>query len=319
MTPGRRAPLTPALAGFFMAAALLLAGCATPQVSRLAQDWPTELPSQTVLTGVPFFPQEDFECGPAALAMVLQAAGIAVTPEALQDQVYLPQRKGSLQVEMLAATRRQGLPAYLIKPQLQTVLQEVAAGHPVLVFQNLSLPVYPVWHYAVVVGFDRARNVVILHSGRTARMEMSLFAFERTWARGGYWAMVALPLTELAASAEPDSWAQALAALERRQPQAASQAYATALQRWPDHASLMLGLGNAAYAQGQLGRAEAAYRAAVQAHTTFADAWNNLAQVLLDMERRPEAATAIARAVALGGPRLERYQQLQQSIPAPSQ
>lgn len=45
---------------------------------------------------------------------------------------------------MLVASRRNGLPAYPLKPKLEAVLREVAAGNPVLVFQNLSLPIYPV-------------------------------------------------------------------------------------------------------------------------------------------------------------------------------
>jgi hypothetical protein len=97
----------------------VLGGCATPQVAMLDARWPTELPAQVELTDVPFFPQEDYECGPAALAMVAHAAGVDVTPDALVDQVYLPGRKGSLQPEMLAATRRQGLLAYPLKPKVE--------------------------------------------------------------------------------------------------------------------------------------------------------------------------------------------------------
>jgi tetratricopeptide (TPR) repeat protein len=263
---GLRAPV---LTGVFVCAVLLLGGCATPQVAMLDARWPTELPAQVELADIPFFPQEDYECGPAALAMVAHAAGVDVTPDALVDQVYLPGRKGSLQPEMLAATRRQGLLAYPLKPKVEDILREVAAGHPVLVFQNLAFSIYPVWHYAVVMGFDRERHVLLLHSGRTARMEISLFAFERTWARGQYWAMRALKPGQLPATAEP-------------------QAYTAAAAK--------------------------AYRQAVLKHPDFADGWNNLAQVLLELNRRQEASQAIARAVALGGERLPAYLVLQEKI-----
>jgi tetratricopeptide (TPR) repeat protein len=294
----------------------MLVGCATPQMALLDQHWPAAVPVRMELSSTPFFPQEEYECGPAALATVLQAAGVAVQPEALVKQVYLPGRKGSLQVEMLAASRRYGLPAYALQQKLGAVLEEVAAGHPVLVFQNLSLPIYPVWHYAVVVGFDRDRNVLVLRSGRTQRLEMSLFAFERTWARGNYWAMVVLPTDQLPTTAEPDAYAQSVAALERVNPRAAQTAYATALKRWPTHRPLLLGAGNAAYALHALPAATTAYRAAAQMHPDFADAWNNLAQALLDQGQRREAAAAIAKAVALGGERLPQYLELQNQIGA---
>ena len=304
----------PVLTGFFVWVVLLPAGCATPQFSSLQARWPADLPLKIELNQVPFFAQEDYECGPAALAMVAQTAGVKVTPEALVSQVYLPGRKGSLQPEMLAATRRQGLMAYLLKPAIEDVLREVAAGHPVLVFQNLSLPVYPVWHYAVVVGFDREQQLLRLHSGRTARMDISWSAFERTWARGQYWAMLALKATELPATADAATYTTAAAALERVNVANAQKAYTTALQRWPDDRAALLGAGNTAYTLGQREAAARAYRQAITKHPDFADGWNNLAQVLLELGHRGEAGKAIARAVALGGPRLSEYLALQGQI-----
>lgn len=305
---------TPVLTGVFVWAALLLSGCATPQVALLDAHWPAELPAQVALSQVPFFPQEDYECGPAALAMVANAAGVKVTPDALVDQVYLPGRQGSLQPEMLAATRRQGLLAYPLQPSIENVLREVAAGNPVLVFQNLAFSIYPVWHYAVVMGYDRARHVLLLHSGRTERMEISLFAFERTWARGQYWAMLALPPGQLPATVEPQAYITAAATLERTDARGAQQAFAAALQRWPDERAALLGAGNSAYALGQREAAEKAYRQTVRKHPDFADGWNNLAQVLMELGRRAEASQAIARAVALGGARLPEYLTLQAQI-----
>lgn len=303
----------PVLTGVFVLAALL-GGCATPQVATLDARWPPDLPARMELSHIPFYPQEDYECGPAALAMVAGAAGVQVLPQALVEQVYLPGRQGSLQLEMLAATRRQGLVAYPLAPRVEAVLREVAAGNPVVVFQNLAFSFYPVWHYAVVIGFDRERNTLVLHSGRTERMEMSLFAFERVWARAQYWSMVALPPGQIPVTAEPPEFAASVAALERINPQAAQTAYASALRAWPDDRAALLGAGNTAYALGQREAAATAYGSAVRRHPDFADAWNNLAQVLLDLGHRREAAQAIARAVALGGTRLPRYQELQRKI-----
>jgi predicted Zn-dependent protease len=246
--------------------------------------------------------------------MVAQAAGVKVTPDELTSQVYLPGRQGALQLEMLAAARRQGLVAYPLAPSLDVLLQELAAGQPVLVLQNLALPIYPLWHYAVVIGYDRARNEIILHSGVTERMTMSLATFEHTWARSGYWAMRVTSPMRLPVTAQPDAWATAVAALERVHVRAAQAAYATGLARWPDHRASLLGAGNTAYALGQRDRAALAYAVATREHPDFADAWNNLAQVRLEQGQRAAARDAIARAVALGGVRLPQYLQLQRDI-----
>ena len=50
-------------------------------------------------------------------------------------------------------------------PRLADLLQEVAAGHPVIVLQNLGLEWIPVWHYSVVIGYDLSRGQLVLRSG----------------------------------------------------------------------------------------------------------------------------------------------------------
>jgi tetratricopeptide (TPR) repeat protein len=304
---------TPALAGVFLCAVLLL-GCATPQVAHMRSAWPAGVPEHAQIASVPFVAQEDYQCGPAALSMVAQTAGVRQEIAQWVEQVYVPARRGSLQPEMLAASRRNGLPAYVLQPTLSAVLREVAAGNPVLVLQNLSFSFAPVWHYAVVIGFDRAANTITLHSGRTERLPMSLYTFERTWERGGHWAMVALAPNKLPATAEADGYVASVAALERVQAAAAQTAYASALQQWPEHRLALLGAGNSAYTLRQLDTAANAYRRATQAHPDFADAWNNLAQVLLEQAQYPQALQAVQRAVALGGAREARYRELERSI-----
>lgn len=313
MTPRRRWQSIPALAGFFVWIALSV-GCATPQVVQMQSIWPEGVPSRVHIDNVPFVPQEDYQCGPAALSMVAQVAGVQQNIDKWVEQVYLPARKGSLQSEMLVASRRNGLPAYQLQPQLDALLREVAAGNPVLVLQNLSFSFAPVWHYAVVIGFDKVANTITLHSGRTERLQMSLYTFERTWARGDYWAMVALSPQRLPATAQADTYVASVVALERTRPEAAQTAYTSALQAWPQHRLALLGAGNAAYTLGQLTMAANAYRRATQVHPDHADAWNNLAQVLLEQRQYLQALEAAQQAIKLGGARVARYRELEAKI-----
>ena len=162
--------------------ALLAGGCAqmVPQTIALRTGWPAGVAQSTEIAGVPFFPQEEYECGPAALATVLDFSGAHTTPEALVPQVYLPGRHGSLQLELLAASRRHDRVPYVLAPRYADLLREVAAGHPVLVLQDVGL-VGTQWHYAVVNGFDYPSGTVLLRSGRRARQEMPFTAFERSF------------------------------------------------------------------------------------------------------------------------------------------
>jgi len=285
-----------------------LAGCATPQVAALIARPPPALPEKAELASVPFYPQERYQCGPAALATALVFSGVATSPEALLSQVYLPEREGSLQTEMLAAARRQQRVAYRLAPQLEDVLQEIAAGTPVIVLQNLSFAFIPRWHYAVVVGYDRTTEEIVLRSGTTRRLVMSLSNFERTWARSDHWAIVAVPPERLPATAAEDAYVAAAVALERVSANAAQRAYAAALSRWPRNFVARIGSGNLAYAMKDFAAAESAFRQATRDHPQAADAWNNLAQTLLEVGRKDEALGAAQRAVALGGPRLMQYE-----------
>lgn len=305
----------PAIAGL-LSLIVMLAGCATPQVGALLARPPATLPERAELVSVPFFPQEDYQCGPAALATVLVNSGIDTSPAALVPQVYLPAREGSLQTEMLAATRLHGRVAYRLAPRLQDVLLEVAAGNPVIVLQNLSFSFAPLWHYAVVVGYDRQREEIFLRSGVTRRLTMSLSTFERTWARSEYWAMTALPPRRLPQTAGEADYVAAAAALERVSLADARQAYAAALDRWPDNLLARIGSGNTAYALGDLAAAEAAYRQATRDHPQSGDAWNNLAQVRFELGRKTEALSAARQAVALGGVRLTQYRETLKAIAA---
>ena len=303
------------VAGFVLLTCLL-AGCVSlPQSGALRQS-AADLPVRAELDAVPFFAQEDYQCGPAALAMALNAAGVAVTPDALTDQVYIPGRKGSLQVEMLAGARRHGLLAYELAPELKDVLAEVAAGNPVIVLQNLGLwAFHPYWHYAVVMGYDLDKGQILLHSGTKARRAMAMGLFEFLWIDGGRWSMVALPPGRLPASAQEGKFASAAAALEQSgQVAAARLAYSTLLRRWPANLVGLMGLGNTDYALGRLAQAEAAFRKAVAAHPLEAAAFNNLAQTLADQGKLDAALAAARKAVSLGGASLPAAQATLQQI-----
>ena len=281
----------------------LLTGCAAPQTTALRSALPADLPRQLELAATPFIAQERYQCGPAALAMSLRAAGVAIDADALVPQVYLPQRQGSLQVEMIAAGRRNGALSMTIAPRMDALVAELAAGHPVLVLQNLSLPIVPQWHYALAIGYDMARGDIILRSGTTERLVMPLSTFEHTWARSNYWGMVTLAPGHLPATADEASVVDALVAFENNSAAGAARAsYALAARRWPGNLALALGLGNSAYAAGDTAGAAAVFAGASERHPGSGAAFNNLAVALLELGRLPAARAAAEQALALGGP-----------------
>lgn len=265
---------------------LALAACSSLAPITL----PQSLPPGVSLPAVPFFPQQDNWCGPAALASLLVHAGVSVTPEQLAPQVFLPGRQGSLNLELLAASRRQGLMPYVLPGDSNTLLQELAAGHPILVLLDLGLPPLSRWHYAVLTGYDSASREFLLISGEQANGRIEWTVFQRLWARGQNWAMLVVAPGNLPATAQATPLLQQGAALEQMgRFIEAGKIYDAATKRWPQHAALWFARGNVAYRADDLAVAEASWQRALQLDADLAAARHNLVELLRQQGRHAEA------------------------------
>lgn len=283
----------------FLLVTVTLSGCASKsQTSRLLEK--KFLKNQTAheLYETPFFPQEDYHCGPAALATVLVSNGVEITPEDLVEKVYLPERKGSLQIEIEAAARSYGMLSYRIKSELSNLLKEIEAGNPVLVMQNLGFSWYPRWHYAVVVGFDLKKEIVILRSGTYKRYETDLSLFEKTWQRSGFWGLVILPPEKLPKTAEYFNFLKAVNKLEESgNIKAALIGYKSAHSSWPEKELPLMGQGNVLYSLEQYEKAAESFSKLLKINPEAGKAWNNLAYSLLASECPALALRSVKRAI----------------------
>ena len=291
----------------------LLGACATPQTSRILAEG-GHLPQQAEVADVPFYPQKRYYCGPAALAMVMTWSGEPVTQDELVPQVYTPSRQGTLRNDMLAAARRRGRLAVQVS-DLRSLLAELAAGNPVVVFQNLALDWFPQWHYAVAYGYDLQKREIVLRSGTEARRVTDLYAFERTWERGDYWGLVVLPPERLPATADERSVLDAAAGLERTEHlREAASAYMAILSRWRESFPAWMGLGNTLYAQKDFSGAAGAFREATRRRPKAPAAWNNLAYALAAQDQHDEAQRAAEEAVRLAPESTQIYRDTLQDI-----
>lgn len=299
------------LCGFLLVT--VLGACATPQTSRLMAEG-GHLPPQANVADVPFYPQQRYYCGPAALAMAMTWSGDPVTQDELVPEVYTPSRQGTLRNDMVAAARRRGRLAVRVS-DIRSLLAEIAAGNPVVVFQNLALSWFPQWHYAVAVGYNLEKREIVLHSGTEARLVTDLYAFERTWKRGDYWGLVILPPERLPATADEPSVLDAAVGLERtgRHREAAS-AYRAILSRWRESFPAWMGLGNTLYAQKDFPGAAQAFREAIRRRPKAPAAWNNLAYTLAAQGRHEDARRAAEEAVRFAPEDTQTYRDTLQDL-----
>jgi tetratricopeptide (TPR) repeat protein len=266
----------------------------------LLLDNPPDIPPQVELTDVPFFPQQQYHCGPSSLASIINYRGTLVEPDQIARMIYVPGLKGSLQVEVEAATRQFEMLPVQLDGKLESLLREIAAGNPIFVLQNLGLDSVPVWHYEVVVGYDLSERVVVLRSGVNARVLRSFTLFEKTWQRADHWALVVVPVDSIPVTASADAYLDAVVDMEQvGRIESANHAYSTALRRWPENMLAYTGLGNSYYAMGEFVAAEAAYRSALMIDPQKAEVWNNLAYTLTQLGRHESSIDAIGRALEL--------------------
>jgi len=296
----------------FLVLSAILSSCGIIPTDSLSQV--TNVPSKAMVEDVPFYPQDELQCGPAALAMVLNWSGVSILPSELSSEVYSPGLQGSLQSSIIGSARRHGRVAYTINGS-DHLLEELSAGHPVIVLVNLSFSWLPKWHYAVVIGYDQQQEEVVLHSGLNKGEILSFWKFMNIWKRSDYWGLLVLPPDQMPKSVEEKKWLEAVSGLENtKQWQAAAIGYAAALDRWNESFVAWMGLGNSKYNLHDLKVSEKAFNQATLLQPQNGMAFNNLAHVLAKQGKLQDALIAAQHAVELGGHFKETFIQTLEEI-----
>jgi ABC-type bacteriocin/lantibiotic exporter with double-glycine peptidase domain len=182
---GARAVATLLLAG------LLGSGCATVTLDAVRDH--VAAGQGHLIAAVPFIAQEAYQCGPAALAMVLQYWGAPADAEEIGRALYLPSARGVLNLELEFQARRRGFRTQAFQGTLDRAKAELRQGRPLIVFQDLGRGSVSVPHFAVLLGYDDRAEVVVLHSGTTAYRVVSYAEFLRTWEARRGWALLITP------------------------------------------------------------------------------------------------------------------------------
>ena len=280
---------------YLLVLSLVASGCIS-NADRIA---PIEWNAKAIeLTTTPFFPQTQYQCGPASLATVLNASGLNTDPATLAGEVYIPDRKGTLQVEMIAAVRQHGRVPYEIDNDLQSIIDQLEHGLPVLVLLNLGVSAMPVYHYAVVIGYEPDSDSFIMRSGEDYRLLMSRLRFLSAWSKPGSWALTVTPIGKLPAKVNVERYLRSVIALESiGQWQAAQQSYLTLLWKWPENTLARFGLANTLRRQGKLTAAIDQYSKVLKQDGSHKPARNNLADSLLRLGRCDAAMSVLEPAL----------------------
>ena len=280
----------------------LISGCTAIFVANeVVPKNPEILPGDTVID-VPFIAQKKFYCGPASLAMVADYYGVKTTSSQIEKRMLLPARKGTLQVELQATARSLNFASFPMQMDRQSLITAIDQEQPVIVLQNLSLDIYPRWHYAVVVGRSETTDHLLLHSGEHEYYRVRWQTFKNTWQRSGNWALMVLPAGELPGSISQQQALKAAMDLEKTgKVRAAQLSYAAISQRWPKSFAAHVGLANTYMKLNEPLAASKAYQQALKLDKYSASTLNNFAYSAHDLGCEITAIHAAGCALKMSG------------------
>ena len=144
-------------AGFVLGFGVLvwLAGCQSGgYTARLPQADTYRPHSAQHLKGVPFFPQEMYQCGPASLASLMHVCGVADSPQTIAKAIFEPKKNGTLSLDLALYPRERGLKSRFYKGSVALLQKSVDAGKPVLIMIDRGFGPLSIYHYMVVVGYQ---------------------------------------------------------------------------------------------------------------------------------------------------------------------
>jgi ABC-type bacteriocin/lantibiotic exporter with double-glycine peptidase domain len=181
--------------GWLFCLAAMLPGCMTVE-QRLGGTDRDPSPRALYIQEVPFYPQRQYECGPASLAAVMNFWGYRVTPEQIGEQIDRPKLTGTLSIDMWQYARAQHFLASIHQGSWEFLETQMSRQRPVIAFLNLGFQQIPIGHFLVVVGLDPGERSVIVYSAGNMNLHVPYDRFKGAWEKTNYWALLVEPEAE---------------------------------------------------------------------------------------------------------------------------
>ena len=254
---------------------LLFAGCAslTKKVNtgNLARD-----KGVAYISGIPYIEQKENFCGPASMAMVLRFMGEELSQDEIAGLILEKSKSGTFKEDLILASRvHQYIPIAIDdRSKLQTALE---MNKPVIVFQNLGLSWYPLYHYSVVVGYQRDSGAIYIKSGMSEAEKYSWKLFDKTWNKTDRWGIILVAVGEEIKIGSEIEYLKTAAVFEKvGKRQQAHKIHEMVINRWPESFMARVGLGNILYSEGKYAQALEQFKIAHKLEPENNDIQNNI-------------------------------------------
>ena len=161
-------------------------------ISACANHWKAEAQKEIhLIEDGPFYGQEEYQCGPSALAGVLNFYGVHVTPEEISDEIFSKSIRGTFTFDMLIYAQNKGLVAEQYRGELHNLKRNIIKNRPLIVLVNYGGAIFQANHFMVVIGYTK--KGFILQSGKNSHKYMDFEDFLKAWNDANNWTLLIHP------------------------------------------------------------------------------------------------------------------------------
>jgi ABC-type bacteriocin/lantibiotic exporter with double-glycine peptidase domain len=163
--------------------------CATAK--PISSGAPLDPSRYRIIERVPFFPQEDFQCGPSCLAGVLNHYGKNLSPRQIANEILHENIRGTLSIDMVIYARDQGFHADWYTGSEADLRETIDKNHPLIAMVDLGFGPVRRPHFLVVTGYGQ--DGVIVNSGKHRQRLIPWKQFLGQWRRAEFWTLQIVP------------------------------------------------------------------------------------------------------------------------------
>ena len=155
------------------------------------------LPDNARFIDVPFFKQDDYQCGPSALATVINywygktRSNKYVPHEEIIKEIYSPTARGTLTIDLELYAKRLGFSVQQYSGNIDDLRAAVDKGVPPVILVDYGFSIYQVNHFMVVTGYTE--KGIILNTGRERNKIILNEELSGIWRKTGFWTLVIEP------------------------------------------------------------------------------------------------------------------------------
>lgn len=148
---------------------------------------PDRFPEAVRLHEVVPYLQDPEQCGPFALAALLEYIGVKADPDRLAQKLYSPGAGGTLTMDLYLEARRRGLATEQLPGSEDTLVEELQDHGPTVVLFKYPRLQSTVGHFILVTGYsDDPRGFFVLW-GDGKLSWIKLDRFHQLWSESGFW------------------------------------------------------------------------------------------------------------------------------------